>query len=308
MASDRLRWDDVEIFCLLAEFGSIRQAAAHCGQGVETIRRRINALEVSIGERLFRRTAHGLAITQAGSEILAEAQRARDAVLTISRRSGANRQQKARAIGLSVPEDLGGLWLLPALHRSQPGSHRCAVHCELRGSSENVAWSKTDIAIQFSKPDEPDLICRKIGVLRYALFCRRELLCEAGPNADEAFFQEAPLVLPGEKHPFIRSLEYDERWRDRLRRPQTRVDSAACALNILSAAKAVAVMPAFAARNVPWLAQLPEGEAPTCEVELWIAFHDDIRRLAAQREFLDLVIELVKSNPDLQVRETRAVA
>ncbi|HBS35404.1 MAG TPA: LysR family transcriptional regulator, partial [Parvularcula sp.] len=70
---DRLRWDDVEIFCQLAAHGSLRKAAQATGQSLETIRRRINALEVALGERLFRRTTQGLQITASGREILAKA-------------------------------------------------------------------------------------------------------------------------------------------------------------------------------------------------------------------------------------------
>lgn len=308
MADNRLRWDDIEIFCLLAERGSLRQAASQCGQSVETVRRRVNALEVSLGERLFRRTAQGLAITQAGEEILGEARRARDAVLSISRIAGADHPRSPRRIRICVPEDLGALWLAPALHRALNASSTCVIECEFQAPGADPDWTKTDIALLFEKPLNAELICRKIGSLRYGLFTGRRCAGAFEPADDEERFNHAPLLLPGDRHPYIARLSSSERWAGRVDRAVMRLESAACRLDILMATDAVTVLPAVGIATEPEVHCLPESLAPRLAVDLWAVFHDDVRRGDMARAVLDVIVSLVSKNPDLCLDAQRVVA
>lgn len=308
MADNRLRWDDIEIFCLLAERGSLRQAASHCGQSVETVRRRVNALEVSLGERLFRRTAQGLAITQAGEEILGEARRARDAVLSISRIAGADHLHSPRRIRICVPEDIGALWLAPALHRTLTASPTSIIECEFQAPGADPDWTKTDIALLFEKPPNAELICRKIGSLRYGLFTGRISGGAFEPAGDKERINHAPLLLPGDRHPYIARLSSSERWAGRIDRAVMRLESAACRLDILKATDAVTVLPAIGIATEPEVLWLPESLAPRLAVDLWAVFHDDVRRGDMTRAVLDAIVSLVSKNPDLRLDTRRVVA
>lgn len=303
MEEGRLRWDDIEIFCLIAEFGSIRQAGAQCGQSVETIRRRINALEVALGERLFRRTAHGLAITQAGTEILADARRARDAVRAISRSAGADSAKRLRRLRISLPEDLGGLCLLPALLQSLGQPPDCVIQSDLRFPGDRPDWNKTDIALQFERPEHSDLICRKVGTLRYALYCRIDFRDELSPIEFEHRIVESPLILPQDPHPFVQRLKADDHWVRRVDSAFLRVDSVSCVLTMLSDMDALAALPSIPIVNAAALCRLPEGLAPSITADIWVAFHDDVRQSAPARQVLNLLAELAGSYSDLTTDE-----
>lgn len=303
MGEHRLRWDDIEIFCLLAEFGSIRQAAFQCGQSVETVRRRINTLEVALGERLFRRTAQGLAITQAGEEILEEARRARDAVRSISRIAGAEPSRTRRTIRLSVPEDIGALWLASELAPSPGDFTGLTIEWDFHLPGDEPDWAQTDIALQFQRPSVPELICRKIGALNYGLFIRRTRH-DASRFADlRGLIADVPLILPEDRHPYVAALIESESWTDRSTRPAMRLNSAFCRLSILKTTNVATVLPAIEAATSPDLLRLPEQMAPSLTVDLWAVFHEDIRRNKGTREVLDLLIALISTNPDLSLRD-----
>lgn len=307
MGENRLRWDDIEIFCLLAEFGSIRQAAAHCGQSIETIRRRINALEVALGERLFRRTAQGLAITRAGEEILGDARRAREAVRSISRIAGAEPSRSRRTIRLSVPEDVGALWLATELYRSMGAPAAFTIECDFHWPGEQPDWTNTDIALQFEKPEAAELICSKIGVLNYGLFTRRTCQDERKLADLNGLIADVPLILPSERHPYLETVATSEFWMSRSACPAMRLNSAACRLNILKTMNIVTVLPAIGATQAPDLQRLPEHIAPSLTVDLWAVFHDDIRQNKATREALNLLMTLISKNPDLALRAQPAI-
>ena len=303
MREIRLRWDDIEIFCLLAEFGSIRQAAAQCGQSIETVRRRINALEVTLGERLFRRTAQGLAITLAGKEILAEARCARDAVRSISRIAGAEPSRTRRTIRLSVPEDIGALWLASELILILGNSAEITIEWDLHLPGDEPEWAQTDIALQFQRPSVPELICRRIGALNYGLFTRRTWH-DASRFADlRGIIADVPLILPEDRHPYVAALIESESWTDGSARPAMRLNSAFCRLGILKSTNVATVLPVIEAAMSPDLLRLPEQMAPSLTVDLWVVFHEDIRRNKATREVLDLLIALISQNSDLSLRD-----
>lgn len=303
MGENRLRWDDIEIFCLLAEFGSIRQAGAQSGQSIETIRRRINALEVALGERLFRRTAQGLAITQVGEEILCEARRARDAVRSISRIAGAEPSRTLRTIRLSVPEDIGALWLARELASKSADAIGLTIEWDFHLPGDEPEWARTDIALQFQRPSVPELICRKIGALNYGLFARRTCL-DASKFADlNRLIADVPIILPEDRHPYVAALIESESWKDGSTRPAMRLNSAFCRLSILKTTNVATILPAIEAAMSTDLLRVPEQMAPSLTVDLWAVFYEDIRRNKATREVLDLLIALISKNPDLSLRD-----
>lgn len=307
MGENRLRWDDIEIFCQLAEYGSIRQAASQCGQSVETVRRRINALEVSLGERLFRRTAHGLAITQVGQEILGEAHRAREAVLSISRMAGADAVKSRRTLRISAPEDLGALWLAPALYQALSGSSHCVVECDFHLPGAQPDWTNTDIALLFERPARVDLICRRVGEIRYGLFTRRQARKGIERAGDGETFADVPVIMPENSHPYVQALSTSEYWSSRIARALMRLDSAACRLSILRSTDALAALPTLESVESADVIIVPERIAPTLDLDLWLVFHDDIRRAAGTRAVLDAIGSLVSNNADFGLRARHVV-
>ena len=69
-------WNDVRYFLALARHGSVRAAGAALQVSHSTVARRIEALETRLAARLFDRTREGYALTEAGTTMLAGAERA----------------------------------------------------------------------------------------------------------------------------------------------------------------------------------------------------------------------------------------
>jgi DNA-binding transcriptional LysR family regulator len=280
--ADRLCWDDIEVFCLVAERGSLRQAAAARGESYETVRRRINALEIALGERLFRRTTQGLAITTAGREILVKAREAHDAIAAIARRSGADRRRERRQVRLVFPEDIGALWLLPALAEFEmglKGGTGLALEFTLGRPGAPIDWDAADIAVDYREPSNPDVIRRRIGQVAFR-FCDRQ-------NGDGFGFAEAPppgglVLLPADDHPAMKA-EALAAWL-RASPPSTvwRVGSAAAIRDLVASTDAIGLLPGGAAR--------PASTVQT--LTLWLGFHRDVGEAPATRELIDRLAAL----------------
>lgn len=68
-------WNDVRYFLALARTGSVRAAGERLGVSHSTVARRVEALEEELKSRLFDRSRDGYALTDAGQQMIAGAER-----------------------------------------------------------------------------------------------------------------------------------------------------------------------------------------------------------------------------------------
>ena len=63
--------NSIHVFDSVAKFGSVTKAADHCGSTQSSVSYHIKKLEADLGVALFRRTAHGLELTEEGATLAA---------------------------------------------------------------------------------------------------------------------------------------------------------------------------------------------------------------------------------------------
>ena len=68
MSIDRLDWDTLRIFRVVAELSSMSAAAARLGESPPTISRKIDDLEKSLGIQVFLRSTRGVELTETGKQ------------------------------------------------------------------------------------------------------------------------------------------------------------------------------------------------------------------------------------------------
>jgi DNA-binding transcriptional LysR family regulator len=296
---DRLRWDDIEIFCQIAAHGSLRRAAQASGQSLETIRRRINALEVALGERLFRRTTQGLKITAPGREILVKAREAHEAITAIARISGAVRRRECRRLRLTMPEDIGAFLHVPALE-SEIGRGSLTLEIRLIDPAASPDWDGTDIALTYHTPDRVDLRRRKVGRVKFGLFrCK-------GPDQEKGAKNrngEIPLLLPQDSHPIFGSEEFAGFRNSRTAQSAWRVNSALALRGLVAATGALGLLPYPVEYPDLERAACVDGYEMTGALDLWLGFHADVGADIEWRAFIDYLIALTASHRCIEARE-----
>lgn len=295
---DRLRWDDIEIFCQLAAHGSLRKAAQATDQSVETIRRRINALEIALGERLFRRTVQGLEMTATGREILAKAREAHDAIAAIARISGADRPRDARRLRLVLPEDVGALTFLPAL-AATIGAGDDSFDIRLLDPAAKPDWDGADIGLTYLEPERPDLRRRKIGQVEYGLFRRGR--AGFAERAERRGGIDA-LLVPPDSHPVFSHAAFVGVRASRPWRTAWRVSSALAIRDVIAATDAAGLLPCGGvAFDVGYeRADLDDGQSPSAALDLWLGFHADVGAHCDGRALIDRLIALAAPRSGLR--------
>jgi DNA-binding transcriptional LysR family regulator len=180
------RWDDLRIFLAAFREGSCAAAGARLGVNQSTISRRISALERDLGVRLFDRTPDGLVPTAAAEEIVPRAELFE---ATAAELIGAIEGLDTRLGGvvrIASPHMIASELLAPALPAFL--AERPGLRLELIAGDAIVDLSRreADLALRFVRPDRGDLVVRRVGTLRFAVFGSKTYLdANHGKPAEE---------------------------------------------------------------------------------------------------------------------------
>lgn len=134
-----------------ARLGSFTAAAAALGLTQGAISRQVAQIEARIGQRLFRRTADGLALTEPGRVFLAEIL---PALATLSRATQ-RAALRGDALTLSVPASFATFWLLPRLPRFLRSQPALLLNLMTRVGPPDLREGRLDAAILFAAAMPP---------------------------------------------------------------------------------------------------------------------------------------------------------
>ncbi|WP_440466162.1 LysR family transcriptional regulator [Pseudomonas sp. YH-1] len=198
-----MNWDDARVFLALGRELTLRRAARVLRVDQATVGRRIAAMEVDLGSTLFLRTPTGYQLTAIGEVAFEMAEKMERAALELARRTRGADNEQAGEVRLSTTDSLAYDFVIPALkelHLKHPDI--CVI---LNSTSEIVNLSKreTDIAIRNQRPENPDLILRKLAAWPMGLFASAEYIERNGVPEPGTGFKGHDLVM------------YEPYWRDR---------------------------------------------------------------------------------------------
>jgi DNA-binding transcriptional LysR family regulator len=276
-------WQDLRYFAVLARAGSLSAAARELGVDHATIGRRVASLEQALALRLVTRLPRTVRLTPEGEEIAALAEPLADAAGAIERRARALATPLRTTVRISAPPALAARAIAPKIvdfHRAHP-----TITPVLAGVPHHAALDRgeAEIAVRLHRPDDSELVIKRIGVLRFALYATPE-------NAAKP---ESEWVFIG----YDRTREHvtQQVWLRTLLAGRPMVFQASDLFAQQEAARAglgAVVLPYFMGDRDPALVRLPVGRPPPTR-DIWIATYPDLRRSAAIRIVLDFLIATI---------------
>ena len=179
-APARYRWDDLRIFMIAAEAGSLRAAALAAGVSVNTVRNRLEQLEHDLGFIVCKRSADGISLTADGQEMLSIAREMSSGSSAVERLRRGRGERASTRVAVQVTEGLGTFWLMPRIVDFQAKHPHLTVDliCDMR--PVDVLFRDLDLAVQLERPKHPDLIVTKIGTLHVMPFASPHYLAQHG--------------------------------------------------------------------------------------------------------------------------------
>ena len=184
---ERLSWDDLGVFVVVARTLSFRKAATALRMSSSTVVRRMERLEETFGFRLFNRLPEGVALTVEGRSVYAGAQQMERASHTL--RAELDQDLTTRGmVRCAITEGLGTLWVLPNI--AQFSRTHPTTLIDLRCSMEvaDVLRMEADVAVQLEKPDRLDVKAVRLGRMHIYTFASRRYIETYGlPKSRDEF-------------------------------------------------------------------------------------------------------------------------
>lgn len=286
-------WDDLRYALAVAELGSLTAAAEMLGVNASTVLRRIAALELAVGVRLFERDRSGYRVTQEGRDLIAALHPVQERIAAISRSFVVDDQGLEAVVRMSAPAALSGTLLIPRLGQFRKSQGGLSVHIETTQGAAPAKLGSMDLSLSYGMPVAGDMIVRKLADVGYGLYVAPELLARhRGPvsPADHlsrlpliAFTAQAPLWAPVQ---WLASSAGDAKI-------VLRTDDANCRFSAAISGVGAAVLPCFLADQVPGISRL-YGPETVGRVELWLATHNQARHTSRLRSLLDFLVQLTR--------------
>jgi DNA-binding transcriptional LysR family regulator len=281
-------WDNARIFLAIYRKGTLRAAAAMLDIDQATVGRRLNALEKSLGARLFLRTPSGYMATPAAELAVAAAEKMEQAALQFQREMQGIDNRLSGSVRVTTSDTMAAHFVIGAMQRLH------VVHPEIRivlstsTSITSLTRREADLAVRTLKPTDPDLISRHLT--------RRSM----GLYATPAYLKARGMPVPGSGlsgHDIvIYQSSVAARHQEKIcmepvhhARVAIEVNSGMALIEATALGMGLAELPCHMADNDPRLVRVwPER---VDHYDVWLVMHSDLSRSARVRAAADALID-----------------
>ena len=279
--------DDLRLFLAVACEGSLNAAAKHLSASSATLSRRINQLEQQTGRTLFHRHANGYELTDDGASL-------RERVLQLDAVRAEITDWLAEPTRRAMVRLSAGTWTcnflveqIERLHQANDPFGLVFVSTEARLS---IAHREVDIGLRNTRPEEPNLVTRRIGEVRYASYAAVETVNRC---KDE---DRWPWVLVSPDCARTRSAHWMAK--HKLSQAVLQVTSSRTLLDLALAGAGVTVLPCFVGDRSPGLLRVGPLIDELTESQ-WLVMHSETRHRPAVRTVLERIGTLIEKHADL---------
>jgi DNA-binding transcriptional LysR family regulator len=291
-----VNWDDYRVLLAVARERTLSGAARRLGVDQSTIGRRLAALEHAANARLFDRTPEGYMLTLAGEAVLPSIEEIERAAIGVERTLVGHDLRLEGSVRVALSDSFAAWFVVPrlhALHAQHPGIH---VDLVTGNQPVDLARREADLSLRMAKPEQPNLIARRIGSAAWALYASAQYLAARG-------MPDLHAGLPG--HDVI-GFETELRrtagavW---LRDHAHHARVAFSTNSLLSLAAAVAAglgvspLPCLYGDVQPDLRPLAGGVIG--HHEIWLVVHPDVRTSARVRLVMSFLTRLIEQEAQL---------
>ena len=293
-------WEDIKTFNAVMDAGTVRSAAQKLGVHHSTVSRRIESLEKTLQVRLFDRRPEGYAPTQAGEELAAIAEGFGAELTTISRRIAGRDDMLPGKLTVTMAEPLAvGIFApkLPEFSEAYPG-----LELDIRVTYEqlDVARREADIAVRMNNNPPETLVGKRFFPYHMSIYASPDYLRSHDLVNDP---KSARWLGWGDDDG-----EYPD-WTQATEFAQVPVwgafDRPTLQIAAVQAGLGIAMLPCMMGDVAPGLIRATDRK-PTPARDIWVLTHNDLRRTARVRAFMDFAESVIRENKSLLVGELPA--
>jgi DNA-binding transcriptional LysR family regulator len=283
-----MNWDDARVFLAVCRESTLRGAARVLGVDRATVGRRITALEKSLSATLFLRTSEGYALTAVGEAALKAVEKMEHSALELERQIQGLDDRLTGTVRVSTTDSLAIDFLIPAIARLHQQHPDVRVQLDATTQILSLAKREADIAVRNTRPDNPDLIARRIARWPVGLFASQAYVDTHGvPEPGSAFAGHDLVVyqpyLQGNKE---MTLITEPVGRGRI---VASLSSSLLVRRSIAAGIGVGEIPVYIGEKEGLVRLWPERSRPL-PYDIWLVTHADLRHTAKVRAVIDEIV------------------
>lgn len=166
-----LRTDDLQVFVLTAELGSLSAAARRLELSPAVASAALKRLESGLGCRLLVRSTRSLRLTGEGEQYLPHARSALQSLLEGQQLLAGGKATISGLLQLSAPSDFGRNVLLPWLDEFQSQHPLLNVRLLLADRNADLFRQPVDIALRYGQPEDSSLVALPVAAANRRVLC-----------------------------------------------------------------------------------------------------------------------------------------
>ena len=279
--------DDLRLFLAVACEGSLNAAAKHLSASPATLSRRINQLEKQTGRTLFHRQSSGYELTADGASL-------RERVLQLDAVRVELADWLAEPTRRPMVRLSAGTWTcnflveqIACLHQENDPFGLVFVSTEERLS---IAHREVDIGLRNIRPEDPNLVTRRIGEVRYSSYAAKGIAHRYRNNDDWPWLLVAPDCARTRSAHWM--VEH------KLSQAVLQVTSSRTLLDLAVAGAGITMLPCFVGDRLPGLLRIGPIVEELTESQ-WLVMHSETRNRPAVRAVVDRIGSLIEEYADL---------
>ena len=287
-----LDWNDLRTVLAVSRARGASEAASTLGVHPSTVFRRLNALEASLGVRLFNHLPEGYVATAAGEEICAVAERMEADVAVLDRRIAGRDLRPSGTVRVTTTDTLFGL-LTPHFAEFRAAHPEIELHVVVANRFFDLTRHDADVAIRPTNDPPETLVGRRLATIATAIYASEDYLASR-PRTDDLAHHD--WIGPDETLAHLASAGWLRRAFPRAAIGY-RVNTLMAALEAARVGLGLAALPCYLADGV---SPLKRVMPPLAELDstLWMLTHEDLRHVARVRAFLDAMADgLAREKP-----------
>jgi DNA-binding transcriptional LysR family regulator len=173
-------WNQARAFLATALEGSLSAAARKLGQTQPTLSRQVAGLEEDLGVTLFERVGKRLVLTETGHDLVAHVRAMGEAAGLVALGATGRSEAIVGEVRISASEIVAAYLLPPIVERIRKAYPEIDVHVVASNRLSDLLRREADIAIRHVRPEQPDLVARKVRDSSAHLYAAKRYLARHG--------------------------------------------------------------------------------------------------------------------------------
>ncbi|WP_266157055.1 LysR family transcriptional regulator [Dyella silvatica] len=276
-----LDWEDLRYFMAFAPDESLSAAARRLNVDHATVARRIESLERSLRLKLVDRRPRSYVLTDDGRRIAAAGERMQDEAFQVLRLAAGSQPGVTGEVIVSAPPALAGALIAPRLGELRERHDGLSLQLIAATTTASLSRREADIAVRLRRPDEPELVARKVATIPFALYAAADYAAHVATSSLDFIAYDASM----EDSPQQAWLRMQAAGRPIVFSSNDLMIQAVAAQGGVG----VAALPHFLGTQFG-LVTVPMKGAPL-ERDVWLAVHRDVRNLPRIRAVMTFLAE-----------------